>query len=224
MSNVEKHYSEVIEIINSLPDEEKKLGLGVAWAYFDDPRHLLFTLARYKFASKILNGKKKVLEVGCGDGFASRLLLQNVESLVGIDIDKLFIDDALERNSESWPIDFRIHDILDDGPIKENFDGVISCDVMEHIDKKNHPRFLKNIYDSMKESSCAVIGMPSIESQVYASPRSKIGHVSCMNQEEMKATLEAVFNQVFIFSMNDEIVHTGYSAMSHYNMALCIKK
>ena len=61
MSNVEKHYSEVIEIINALPDGEKKLGLGVAWAYFDDPRHLLFTLARYKFASKILNGKKKLL-------------------------------------------------------------------------------------------------------------------------------------------------------------------
>jgi hypothetical protein len=27
-----------------------------------------------------------------------------------------------------------------------------------------------------------------------------------------------------MFSMNDEVVHTGYAAMSHYNLALCCGK
>ena len=133
MNNVEDHYAEVIKIVNDLGPEAKELGIGVAWAYLDDPKHLLFTLSRYKFVSKMFDGMKKVLEIGCGDGFASRLLLQNITSLVAIDIDKLFIDDAKRRQSKSWPIDFRIHDILDDGPIHEEFDGVVSLDVMEHI-------------------------------------------------------------------------------------------
>lgn len=29
------------------------------------------------------------------------------------------------------------------------------------------------------------------------------------------------FHNVFMFSMNDEVVHTGYGKMSHYNIALC---
>jgi len=32
------------------------------------------------------------------------------------------------------------------------------------------------------------------------------------------------FFKVFMFPMNDEVVHTGYSAMSHYNLALCCSK
>jgi len=68
MSNVEEHYAEVIDIINDLGPEAKELGIGVAWAYHDDPRHLLFTLSRYKFVSKMFDGMNKVLEIGCGDG------------------------------------------------------------------------------------------------------------------------------------------------------------
>tara|TARA_B100000029_G_scaffold509236_1_gene597934 strand:- start:469 stop:1143 length:675 start_codon:yes stop_codon:yes gene_type:complete len=223
MSNVEDHYAEVIDIINDLGPEAKELGIGVAWAYHDDPRHLLFTLSRYKFVSKMFDGMNKVLEIGCGDGFASRLLLQNISSLVAIDIDKLFIDDARRRQSKTWPIDFRIHDILDDGPIDEGFDGVVSCDVMEHIPSGKHQLFLDNICLSLNDGGCAIIGMPSIESQKYASERSKIGHVSCLDQKTFKETLQKKFQRVFIFSMNDELVHTGYSSMSHYNLALCIK-
>ena len=133
MSNVEDHYAEIIKIVNDLGPKAKELGVEVAWAYLSDPRHLLFTLSRYKFVSKMFDGMKKVLEIGCGDGFASRLLLQNISSLVAIDIDKLKIDDANGRQSKTWPIDFRIHDILDEGPILEEFDGVVSLDVMEHI-------------------------------------------------------------------------------------------
>ena len=66
-----------------------------------------------------------------------------------------------------------------------------------------------------------IIGMPSIESQAYASPQSKFGHVSCLTQTELRETLEQYFANVFIFSMNDELVHTGFAKMSHYNLALC---
>ena len=29
------------------------------------------------------------------------------------------------------------------------------------------------------------------------------------------------FHNVFIFSMNDEVVHTGFAPMPHYYFALC---
>src|ERR1035441_10302667 len=51
------------------------LGLMTNQAWTDDPRHLLFTLARYKFVAKMLTGKNRVLEVGCADAFGTRLVV-----------------------------------------------------------------------------------------------------------------------------------------------------
>ena len=64
--------------------------------------------------------------------------------------------------------------------------------------------------------------MPSLESQKYASPASKEGHVNCQTKSQLKETLEKYFTAVFVFSMNDEVIHTGYAPMSHYLMAICV--
>jgi hypothetical protein len=40
----------------------------------------------------------------------------------------------------------------------------------------------------------------------------------------LKMLLELYFHNVFIFSMNDEVVHTGYYKMAHYLLALCVGK
>lgn len=66
-----------------------------------------------------------------------------------------------------------------------------------------------------------IIGSPSIQSQAYASPPSKAGHVNCKSGPELKATMQRFFHNVFIFSMNDEVVHTGFYPMAHYLWALC---
>ena len=71
------------------------------------------------------------------------------------------------------------------------------------------------------ENGLLMIGTPSLESQAYASPPSKAGHVNCKTGTELKALLEKYFEHVFMFSMNDEVVHTGFSPMAHYLFALC---
>ena len=45
-----------------------RLGLHANKQWHEDPKHLLFSMARYKFIAKMLSGKKNVLEAGCGDG------------------------------------------------------------------------------------------------------------------------------------------------------------
>ena len=54
------------------------LGLMTNQAWEDDPRHLLFTLSRYKFVAKMLSGANHVLEVGCADAFGTRIVVQEV--------------------------------------------------------------------------------------------------------------------------------------------------
>ena len=56
----------------------RQLGLMTSQLYRDDPKHLVFQLSRYKFAAKMLSGLKNVLEVGCGDGFSTKLIRQKL--------------------------------------------------------------------------------------------------------------------------------------------------
>jgi cyclopropane fatty-acyl-phospholipid synthase-like methyltransferase len=214
----EGHYDKRMEIIRKRGIE--RLGISTAWAWHDDPRHVLFTLSRYKFVAKMLAGRERVLEVGCGDGFATRLVAQAVKSVVGVDFDPQFIADANERRSDRWPIEFHVHDVVA-APVPGLFDAAFSLDVFEHIPRHLEDEFLRNIKTSLTMSGVLIVGTPSLESQQYASPQSKEGHVNCKTAEELQAVLQRHFSQVFIFSMNDEVVHTGYAKMAHYLMALC---
>src|SRR3989338_11179996 len=64
--------------------EPERFGLMSGYAWRHDPRHVLFTLARYKFVAKMLAGKGPILEIGCADGFGTRLVAQGGELVVRV--------------------------------------------------------------------------------------------------------------------------------------------
>ncbi len=201
----------------------ERFGLMSSWAWRDDPRRLAFTFSRYKFVSKMLAGRKDVVEIGCGDAFASRIVRQTVENLTAIDFDPSFIEDAKNNRSKEWPIIIKQHDMLE-GALEGQYDAGYSLDVLEHIPKSLEDQFLQNFIASIIPEGVVIIGMPSLQSQSYASYKSKIGHVNCKDQTDFKKLMQKYFQNVFMFSMNDEVVHTGYEGMSHYNIALCCNK
>jgi 2-polyprenyl-3-methyl-5-hydroxy-6-metoxy-1,4-benzoquinol methylase len=201
----------------------ESFGLMSSQAWYDDPKRLAFTLSRYKFAAKILAGSKNVLEIGCADAFATRVVAQEVEKLTAIDFDPLFIEDAKARMSDRWKFECFVHDMLS-GPVLGKYDGIYSLDVLEHILPEHEALFLNNMIESLDVHGAMVIGMPSLESQPYASPMSKEGHVNCKSMPDFKKTMQHYFHNVFMFSMNDEVVHTGYHKMAHYLFAVCCGK
>ncbi len=217
----EAHYREPLRQLKAQGIEA--LGITTAWAYYDDPKRLAFTFARYKFVAKMLAGCSHVLEVGCGDAFATRIVRQDVPQVTAVDFDQSFIDDAVARRSERWPIEYRRHNVLA-GPVPGTFDGMFSLDVLEHVKAEDEGRFIANMIESLTPHGTLVIGTPSLQSQDHASPQSKKGHVNCKDQRDLRALMLRYFHNVYMFSMNDEVVHTGFHAMSHYNLALCCGK
>ena len=197
------------------------LGVMNNAVWYEDPKRLVFTLARYKFVAKMFSGKSRVIEIGCGDGFGARIVRQEVGSLQITDYDSYFIEKFKQQASEQWPIDAKTHDILN-APLPEKADAIYSLDVLEHITKESEKLFLTNICLSLQDNGCAIIGMPSLESQTYASAGSLDGHVNCKSGNDLQGLLFHYFNHVFLFSMNDEVVHTGFSKMAHYLIALCV--
>lgn len=199
------------------------LGLMTNQIFEDDPRRLTFLLARYKFVSKMLSGKKLVGELGCGDAFGTRIVMQEVDKIVAYDFDSVFIEDIAQRRSERWPVEAYYHDILEKR-LPRDHDGIYSLDVIEHIPQSVEDVYLRHLRDSLTEDGVLIIGSPSLESQTYASPPSKAGHVNCKTGPDLKVLLGKYFSNVFLFSMNDEVVHTGFSPMAHYLFAIACQK
>lgn len=198
-----------------------RFGLMANTSWSADPKRLVYSLSRYKFVSKMFAGYDRVLEVGCGDGFAARLVRREVNHLTAVDFDPLFIDDAKDTADPEWPVEFFVHDLLE-GPVPGAFNGAYLLDVFEHIDPKVERRFLENLCASVSATAPVIIGIPSLQSQEYASPGSRAGHVNCKDMPDFKALLLEYFDNVFVFSMNDEVVHTGFHPMAHYLLALCV--
>ena len=197
----------------------ESLGPQASEAWRRDPKHLLFNLARYKFVAQMLAGKDRVLEIGCGDAFASRIVAQRVKRLVATDFDPVIVVEARSRvagfevaccDPLRWPI------------FEEGFDAAYALDVLEHVAPADEDQFLKTLAGALTLNGVAVVGMPSLESQRYASEISRAGHVNLKSGPDLASCLSRYFKHVFSFSMNDEVVHTGFYGMAHYLLALCV--
>ena len=211
--------------ISTLEEEVRVASLGRMrnFDWHNDPRRLLFTLARYKFVSKMFDGYETVLEIGCGDAFATRIVQQTVKKVTATDFDPIFIEEIHDRRQHKWELDAHVHNMVLE-PTKQSFDGIFSLDVLEHILQSDEDTFLKNTCLSLKSHGALIIGMPSLESQTYASEGSKIGHVNCKTGTDLRDLMKKYFHSVFMFSMNDEVVHTGFFPMAHYLFAVCCDK
>jgi cyclopropane fatty-acyl-phospholipid synthase-like methyltransferase len=214
----EAQYEELIAQMRQLGPE--KLGVMTGWGWYDDPKRLVFTLSRYKFVAKMLEDSEHVLEVGCGDAFGTRIVAQSVKKVTAVDFDPELLESAAEIMRPKYPIVIKRHDMMA-GPVDGQYSAAYCMDVLEHIQPQHEDTFMRNLVAPLVEDGVCIVGTPSLESQAYASKFSKMGHVNCKTQKALRDFMQGFFRNVFMFSMNDEVVHTGYGKMAHYNLALC---
>lgn len=207
--------------IRSIMEQHNVLSLGAhtSPSFESDPRHLVFTLSRYKFVAKMFDGFASVAEVGCGDGFGSTIVAQSVGQIDGYDIEQYALEHRAQNKVLDAKMTFHQRDLLQE-PLSGNYNGIFSLDVIEHIDPKSEAQFLRNICTGLAPHGCLIIGTPNATAEPYASEPSKIGHVNWKSFASLRQSMQACFENVFMFGMNDEVVHTGYGPMCHYLFAL----
>jgi 2-polyprenyl-3-methyl-5-hydroxy-6-metoxy-1,4-benzoquinol methylase len=198
-----------------------ELGRYTSDDYVNDPRHLTFVAARYKFCAKMLDGLGTVIEVGCGDGFGAPLVAGAVGRFIGTDINPPMLEDIKRRHAFLKNASFEFFDFREKR-YPTPVDAFFCVDVIEHIYPAEEAAFLGNLVGSLGEHGIALIGTPNKTAEQYASPWSKAAHVNLKTHGELKALAQRHFHNVFMFGMNDEVVHTGYPAMCHFLWALCV--
>ena len=155
------------------------------------------------------------MEVGCGDAFGSPIVAQVVGNLFCVDREPILVENNIDRLSAVENVEFHTMDMLDVVPDRV-FDAAFLIDVIEHLAPEQEERFMTNLSDCLTQHAVIVIGTPNIEADKYSSEPGASPHVNLKSHSSMRQLLDRYFLNSFIFSMNDEVVHTGFYPMAHY--------
>ena len=94
------------------------------------------------------------------------------------------------------------------------YEAAYALDVIEHIEDEWN--FISNIAKSLLPDGICIVGTPNVTASEYASEYSREAHINLQSHKSLNDLMRSYFVNVFAFSMNDEVVHTGFYDMAHY--------
>jgi cyclopropane fatty-acyl-phospholipid synthase-like methyltransferase len=208
-------------IDRQIQSEPVELGRYTSDDYMNDIKHIAFVASRYKFCAKMLEGRETVMEIGCGDGFGAPFVASVVKKLICTDINPPLLDDIRRRHGFLKNTSYEFFEFRENA-YRPKVDGIFLVDVIEHIFPSEEDSFMANISASLNEQGVALIGTPNKSAEQYASSWSRQGHVNLKTHQSLREMCAYYFHNVFMFGMNDEVLHTGYGPMCHFLWALCV--
>lgn len=194
--------------------------LAPEYTYFiqENLLRFLIRLARYKFVARLLRGQDRVLEIGSGSGLGSIFLGQHCAHVTGLELKETELHEARSINRRQ-NVEFISGDFFEMDRA-QRYDAIVALDVIEHMSVEQGRILINAMAEHLGPRGMAVIGTPSIYSYEYQSPLSKASHVKCYDQAELVELVECSFGRAVPFSMNDEMVHTGFAKMAWYYFIL----
>ena len=212
-------YREMMQPFFEVP--EIPLGPWTSYSVMYDPKHLAFVLSRYKFVAKMLQGRDRVMEIGSGDGIGLSLVAQAVKHVTAVDWDSRLLDGNARRLKHLTNVSYLMADLNKESPDLQ-VSAAYWIDVLEHLDAATESTVIGNIVRCLPDDGVLLTGTPNKTADQYASPQSKALHINLKTQDELRTLMERYFRNVFMFGMNDEVLHTGYAPMCHYIWSLAV--
>lgn len=144
--------------------------------YYDDfsafQKKIAYNERHYLMLDKLiglgLSSRSNVLELGCGIGVISTLMLRVVKegSLTAVDISPRSIEIARTRNPRR-NVTFEIGDITTYVPRGSSYDFVTLFDVLEHVPVEAHASLFSRIASAVHETTKVVVNIPTPEYLEY---------------------------------------------------------
>ncbi|HNW96911.1 MAG TPA: class I SAM-dependent methyltransferase [Bacteroidales bacterium] len=115
---------------------------------------------RYGLACRILgvNNSHIVFDASCGRGYGSYILSQKAKKVIGLDINKNYLNDA-KNMFPSEKICFLNYNELKKNTINKA-DKIVCIETYEHIPKKEIQKFILNLISHLKDNGDMLITIP----------------------------------------------------------------
>lgn len=144
---------------------------------------------RYGFAAKRCRGKR-VLDVGCGSGYGTRILGVEAVECLGVDRDPEAV--RLAGSLFAGPrVAFAVGDATQLTFLPDQaFDGLVALEFLEHLPPESIPAFMAEARRLVTPGGTFVI---SVANRVHRDREDNPFHLSEMSFEEFKALIETRF-------------------------------
>jgi 2-polyprenyl-3-methyl-5-hydroxy-6-metoxy-1,4-benzoquinol methylase len=145
-----------------------------------------------EFVLSQISGEDRVLDVGCAEGYLSGIIAARARSVVGVDIDRNYVENIDKTVKEMKNTRFIVGDILG-MEFDEKFDVAVLVHAIEHMEKSD--AILKKLSTVARK---IVVETPSEESDWVAEVLEDVGiedigddkHVRLYNDHFLKEELE----------------------------------
>lgn len=201
--------NEIISMMNAnimLGKRVKYLGKNWSNNLYNDPEKLSFILLQYKFAAKMASKNRRILELGCGEGIGVPILSEFALTYTGIDSDEQSIISA-RRIVKNNRCNFIVDNFI--GKKYGIYNSIFYFDATEASNLKYEKLFFETIKMNLDENGIFIIGIPNI---LHKEGYNRIASV----QQKIIDSMHRLFYNIFIFSLNEGIVHAGLLPTSRY--------
>jgi 2-polyprenyl-3-methyl-5-hydroxy-6-metoxy-1,4-benzoquinol methylase len=178
-------------------------------------------MKRYEFASRFVSGR--VLDIACGVGYGTQILLENdrlgkIEHILGVDIDKVTIEYA-KTNYSNKKVSYFVEDATS-AALEDKlgrFDAIVSFETLEHL--KKDTEFIHNLKRLLKPSGTLIISTPFGRGRGI--PCSNPYHVHQYKEEEFVQLLNR-FSKIELYYQRNETIEKAVQGKKYYLMiAVC---
>ena len=155
-------------------------------------------LARYYFAARFLNSKK-VLDLGCGKGYGSRVLAERARTVTAVDLNVDSIEFA-KQNYSAQNIEFLLEDVREIAKRHPNtFDAVVSFEVLEHLSPTEASGFLMTLSSLLAPGGLLFLSTPNHEVVTKSGMPVPPFHINNLSSRELKTFLDQTFENVEMY-------------------------
>lgn len=153
-------------------------------------------VARYIFAKKYISLHKTVVDLACGTGYGSRILLEKSQTYIGIDINEEALTYAQKKYSgpNSSFLKMDVNNLI----FKNySFESAVAFEMIEHLDSAQI--FLKEVSRILTPKGVFVVSTPN---RLVQSPNGKLMspyHTKEYDPQEFERLLKKHFSHVTIF-------------------------
>lgn len=156
---------------------------------------------RYTIISSCLKNMK-VLDAGCGTGYGSLLMSQFAKSVTGIDISNESVEWCEQNYASQKNLSF-VQGSLEKLPFgNEEFDCIVSLEVIEHVDENIQQMFLKEAKRVLKPDGVLIMSTPNKAIYTDKSGYHNPYHIREFYPDEFKGFLYQEFNTLKLYNQS----------------------
>ena len=158
-------------------------------------------LHRYRFAKEFVRGKK-VLDLGCGEGYGSFMLSEDAGFVVGVDIDPACVRHASSKYSGKSLrfVEGSITDVPTDA--RDLYDVIVCFEALEHIDE--HDKLMDEVKELLKPDGVFIVSTPDKRTYSDRPDYHNPFHVKELYQDEFRDLLSKKFGCISLYGQRVE--------------------